>query len=241
MARHFDAYVRSRRTDHGGLARDDAARRVRELPGPFETASGVTSLDAVRLYIGFLTESARLLHEARDFSNALEMDRRALRFASAIGDPALLASTSGGVGVCLMGLAEDAAPGVAETHLAEAENWLRRAVEPGRERIGDYVWGLYMCNLGSVLSERGNPRQGVDFLLAGLPVLTEAYPNWAVSCQAYLAMAFGNLFDLERDSKHLQDGHRAVQAGRALATSLQDFDDVYLLQDAETQLRNLEG
>lgn len=241
MAQHFDAYVRSRRSDCGGLDRDDAARRVRELPRPFETASGVTSLDAVRLYIGFLTEAARLLHEARDFGAALEMDRRALRFASALGDPALLASTSGGVGVCFMGLAEDAPPGEAESHLAKAENWLRRAVQGGRERVGDYVWGLHMCNLGSALSERGDPRQGIDFILAGLPVLTSAYPNWAVSCQAYLAMAFGDLFDLEQDPKHLRDGLLAVKAGWALAQRLEDFDDVYLLEETEAKLRDRGG
>lgn len=238
MARHFDAFVWSRRSDLGGLARDKAARRVRELPRPFATASGVTSLDAVRLYIGFLTESARLLHEARDFDDALEMDRRALRFASALGDPALVASTSGGVGVCYMGLAEDAVSGAAESHLAEAERWLRGAVEGGRERVGDYVWGLHMCNLGSVLSERGDPRNGVQYLLAGLPVLTAAYPNWAVSCQAYLAMAFGDLFDLECEPKHLRDGLRAVQVGWALANRLKDFDDVHLLKEAEAKLRD---
>lgn len=241
MARHFEAYVLSRRTDRGGLARDEAARRVRSLPRPFNTAAGVTSLDAVRLYINFLTESARILHEAGDYGGALILDKRALRFAGALGDPSLMASTSGGVGVCHMGLAEHANKKVAQLHLLEAERWLRKAIGAGRERIGDYIWGLHMCNLGSVLCELGHPRQGVDCLLAGLPVLTSVFPNWAVSCQAYLAMGFCDLFTVDGDPRHLRNGRNAVQVGWALANKLQDFDDTHLLKEAEAMLRAREG
>ncbi len=237
MACHFEAFVQSRRSDTGGLERADAAKKVGKLPRPFETASGVKSLDGVRLYISLILESARLLHEDSDFSEALELDKRAMRFAQAIGDPVLLSMTAGGVGVCFMGIAEQAIREDADKHWASAEKWLRIGVREGRDRSGDYAWGLHMCNLGSVLSERGDPRTGIEYILQGLPALTAAYPNWAVSCHGFLAMAYCDAFDLEGNPTHIDDGVRALAAGWALANQLKDYDDAHILRQAETKLR----
>lgn len=239
IAKHFSAFIKSRRTDLGGLDRREAAARVRGLPKPHETAQGVDSLDTVRLYVSLLTESARLLHEARDYEAALALDKRAYRFAAALGDSALVASVSGGVGVCLLGIADSLSGVDAVSVRKDAVRWLRDTVAPGRTKIGDFTWGLYMCNLGSAISELGQPEEGVSLIHKGLPVLQASMPNWAVSAWAYLAGAYGDLYEKNQQEEDLVLGFKALSKGRALADAIDDYDDVYLLENVGQRLNKL--
>lgn len=241
VAEHFSAYKESRRTDLGGLDRPSAAAKVRGLPEPHETAQGVSNLDSVRLYVSLLTESARLLHEANDFKAALVLDKRAYRFAAALGDPKLEASVSGGVGVCLMGIADSVSGQQATSVLSEAVNWLTKAIAPGKSKVGDYTWGLHMCNLGSALSLLGQPREGIKYLRKGLPVLQNSMPNWAVSAWAYLAGAYGDLYEKTQQDEHIQLGFRALAEGRRLAKNLDDLDDIYLIENEKKRLEALKS
>ena len=239
VAEHFSAYKESRRTDFGGLDRASAATKVRGLPKPHETAQGVDNLDAVRLYVSLLTESARLLHEAKDFKSALVLDKRAYRFAFALGDTKLVASVSGGIGVCLMGIADSLSGQEATSVLNEAVNWLTKTITPGKSKVGNYTWGLHMCNLGSALSLLGNHREGIEHLSQGLPVLQKSMPNWAVSAWAYLAGAYGDFYEKTLNMEHLQLGFRALDEGEKLAKKLGDFDDMYLIENEKVRLEGL--
>lgn len=239
IAQHFSAYIESRRTDLGGLDRPVAAARARGLPRPHETAQGVDSLDAVRLFVSLLTESARVLHEARDYESALALDKRAYRFASALGDPALSASVSGGVGACLMGIADSLNGEEAVSARKDAVRWLTATVGLGRAQVGDYTWGLHMCNLGSTVSILGEPEKGIGLIREGLPVLQEIMPNWAVSAWAYLAGAYGDLFQKTGREENILLGLRALINGWELVHTIRDQDDAYLLLAEKRRLDSL--
>ena len=241
VAEHFSAYIKSRRTDLGGLDRPIAAARVRGLPKPHETAQGVENLDAVRLYVSLLTESARLLHEASDYKAALTLDKRAYRFTAALGDPKLKASVSGGIGVCLMGIADSLSGQDAIAVLSDAVHWLTKTIAPGRSQVGDYTWGLHMCNLGSALSLLGQPREGIKFIRKGLPVLQNSMPNWAVSAWAYLAGAYGDLYEKTRQVEYIHLGYIALAEGSELANNIGDFDDIYLIENEKQRLEALKS
>lgn len=226
----YEAYCTTRKTDLGGLDRREKADLVGGLPQPFETAQGVDSLDAVRLYIGFLTEAARILHEARDWSSALALDFRAYRFAQAIREPTTLGMTTGGIGACYMGLAEDSADEDRTTHLRTAEDWLRRATHGGPQSCGPFAWSLHTCNRGVVAAQLGRVDEGIALLESALPVLIEVFPNYAVCFHGDLALAYVDQFDVLHERACLGLAIHSLAMGWALADRLDDHDDVYFLE-----------
>jgi len=108
LGRAFETFRQTRRTDVGGLERERMRELVRALPSFDDLAKSILNLDAVRLYVSIISESARITHEARDWSSALTSDIAALRFANSIGDQDAIAMCAGNIGACHMGLAEDA-------------------------------------------------------------------------------------------------------------------------------------
>lgn len=229
----FATYVRTRRTDIGGLERQELAEVVRLLPNPFEIAQGVDSLDAVRLYISILSETARILHESGDWNSALHLDRRAYRFAMAVGEPDALAMTAGNIGACYMGIVDDSNGIEKHSHLLQAKEWLSKATSAGPETIGAFAWGLHMCNLGTVLGQLDRPTEGIDLILSALPILRDVFPNYAVCFYGHLALAYCKKFDKIGDPQYLREANLTVSQGWALAEELNDFDDVHFLEDAE--------
>jgi len=237
----FDFVRKGRRTDKGGLNRQEAIKWCDSLPTVSTIIKSISSTDWVRFYISVLTEIARLYHEFGEPRRALRIDMDALRLAEALADPALLGMTTGNVGACLMAISETVQGNECEMNLKSAQRYLARAVRLCT-KLNRFGQGLHMCNLGVVNFNLGEELQGIHTSLEGLEILENIYPNYAICFYGEISRMYAVLAAKHREREREEFAVRsalALKKGWSLADRLSDWDDVHYLRQGLQTLKRL--